>query len=99
MEMLVVNATKTAVEEFKESILWADIVRELENWRLGFQMEMMSIPDRSADENLSTASILMHMGDINGRVKAVDYMLTILDVFTDVLGDKKEEQDEPEEES
>lgn len=97
--MLVVNATKTAVEEFKESILWADIVRELENWRLGFQMEMMSIPDRSADENLSTASILMHMGDINGRVKAVDYMLTILDVFTDVLGDKKEEQDEPEEES
>lgn len=99
MEMLIVNATKTAVEEFKESILWADIVRELENWRLGFQMEMMSIPDRSADENLSTASILMHMGDINGRVKAVDYMLTILDVFTDVLGDKKEEQDEPEEES
>lgn len=97
--MLIVNATKTAVEEFKESILWADIVRELENWRLGFQMEMMSIPDRSADENLSTASILMHMGDINGRVKAVDYMLTILDVFTDVLGDKKEEQDEPEEES
>lgn len=97
--MLIVNATKTAVEEFKESILWADIVRELENWRLGFQMEMMSIPDMSADKDLSTASVLMHMGDINGRVKAVDYMLTILDVFTDVLGDKKEEQDEPEEES
>ena len=90
MEEIVVHATKSQVEEFKESILWADIVRELEAWRHGFDMEMKTIVDDAADSNPSTAAVLMHMGDINGRIKAIDYLLSIPDVFLEM----KEEKDE-----
>jgi len=86
---LVVQATKDQIEEFKESILWSDIVKELENWKEGFNSEMMSIVDESADTNPSTASVLLHLGDLNGRQKAVDYFLGILDMFLSILEDKK----------
>ncbi|MCK4828113.1 hypothetical protein KA005_70945 [bacterium] len=91
-----INATKDQIEEFKDSILWSDMVRELNSWKEGFNGEMMSIVDNSADENPSTASILLHMGDLNGRQKAVDYIISILDVFLSILETKetKEEIDE-----
>jgi len=31
----------------------------------------------------------LHMGDLNGRQKAVDYMLSLLDVFIDILESRK----------
>lgn len=84
-----INATKDQIEEFKESILWSDIVKELECWKEGFSAEMMSIVDDSAESNSSTASVLLHMGDLNGRRKAVDYMISILDVFLSILETKE----------
>ncbi len=86
---LVIQATRDQIEEFKESILWSDIVKELKNWKEGFNSEMMSIVDESADTNPSTASVLLHLGDLNGRQKAVDYFLGILDMFLSILEDKK----------
>ncbi len=94
MEQMKVRATKSQIESLKESILWADIVRELDTWKVGFQMEMGSIVDDAADNNPSTASVLMHMGDLNGRGKAVDYFQSILDVFLETLEMQKEEKDE-----
>ena len=90
---LVVNATCSQVEDFKESILWADIVRELNVWTEGFKRELESIVENSAEGNPSTATVLMHMGDINGRMKAVDYVLSIPDVFIDVINQQKEDKD------
>ena len=92
MKGITVNATRDQLDRFKESILWADIVRELEDWKTGFTLEMQSIVDQSADSNPSTASVLMHLGDINGRIKAVDYMLSIVDIFSDILEAQKEEE-------
>jgi hypothetical protein len=92
-----INATKDQIEEFKSSILWSDIVRELESWKEGFNDEMMSIVDNSVDENPSTATVLLHMGDLNGRQKTVDYMISILDVFLSIL-DTKETKETKEEE-
>lgn len=89
MEEVRIQSTKASIEEFKESILWLDIVKELESWKQGFNDEMMSIVDRSADENPSTASVLMHIGDLNGRQKAVDYMLSLPDLFLSILEAKK----------
>lgn len=89
MESIEVHATKDQIEEFKSSILWSDIVHELESWKHGFNLEMLSITDSAAETNPSTASVLLHMGDLNGRQKAVDYMLSILDVFLSILEDKK----------
>jgi len=93
MERMLVNATKDQIETFKESILWADIVRELKAWGHGFDMEMKTIVDDAASDNPSTASVLLHMGDLNGRVKTIDYLLSILDIFLEIIEEKKEERD------
>lgn len=89
-EGIEVNATRDAIQEFKESILWADIVRELKMWKEGFRMEMENIVTEASSDNPSTASVLLHMGDINGRIKTVDYTMNILDVFTQILEDKED---------
>ena len=88
-----VSATRLQIENFKESALWQDIKRELEMWRKGFEGEMMSIVDDSVASNPTTASVLLHMGDVNGRVKAVDYFLGLPDVFLQILEEKKEKKD------
>ena len=91
-----VNATREAIEDFKESILWNDISREIKAWKKGFNIEMLNIVDDAASENPSTAQVLLHMGDLNGRQKAVDYFLSILDVFLDTIEIQKEDDKETE---
>ena len=86
---ILINATKNQIENFKKSFLWKDIVRELEFWSEGFAREQDAIVDNAESANPSTAAVLLHYGDINGRKKAVAYMLGILDVFLDVLEAKK----------
>ncbi len=80
-----VRATKDQIEEFKSSILWADIVRELEMWKEGFRQELESIVTDAADTNPSTASVLLHMGSVDGRLKAVDYMIGLPDIFLSLI--------------
>ena len=95
MEGMQIRVSKEVIEEFKESILWADIVEELKSWKEGFNQEMLSIVDGAESANPSTASVLLHMGDLNGRQKAVDYFLNLPDVFIDLLRTKKEEKIHP----
>jgi hypothetical protein len=89
MERVAVNATKDQLKDLKASVLWNDIVTELESWKHGFNLEMMAIVDDAASNNPSTASVLLHMGDLNGRQKAVEYFLSLPDVFLQILEDKK----------
>ena len=84
-----VYATRDQIEDFMGSVLWADIIRELETWTTGFEMEQRSIVDDAAKENSSTASVLLHIGDLNGRTKAVDYLLSLPEIFLQILEDKK----------
>jgi hypothetical protein len=79
-----IDATKDQISSFNESLLWADIRRELLLWKKGFENERASIVDNAAENNPSTASVLLHMGDINGRIKAVEYMLSIPEMFLSV---------------
>ena len=92
MEEMKVRVSKDALEEFKSSILWADFVEELKSWREGFNREMQSIVDDAEGNNPSTASVLLHMGDLNGRLKAVDYFLSLPDVFLDLVNTEKEDK-------
>jgi len=92
MEGIKIRTTKGDIEEFKKSILWADIIAELESWKEGFELEMKSIVDDTADNNSSTAAVLLHMGDLNGRAKAVDYMISIPEVFLSILESKMEDK-------
>jgi hypothetical protein len=93
METIQIRTSIEAIEEFKKSILWADMVEELNSWKEGFNREMMSIVDEAEGNNPSTASVLMHMGDLNGRQKAVDYFMSLPDVFLSLLQEKKEDKD------
>ena len=94
MKELKVNATRDQIEEFKESVIWQDIKRELFSWQRGFNKEMMSIVDEAASENPSTASVLLHMGDLNGRQKAVDYLISLPDVFLSLKEEEIREREE-----
>jgi hypothetical protein len=93
MDNISVRATKQQILDFKESILWKDIVEELTMWKKSFNAEMLSIVDEAASDNPSTATVLLHLGDLNGRQKAVDYMLGILDVFLSIIESKEQEND------
>lgn len=92
MKKMQIYATRDQIEDLKNSVLWNDIVSELETWKEGFGLEQDMIVDNAADTNPSTASVLMHLGDLNGRRKAVDYMLSILDVFLDIIEMQEEEK-------
>ena len=93
-----VRVTKGDIEEFANSILWKDIRRELISWKGGFEAERASVVERAATENPSTDALLLHLGDINGRIKAVDYMLGIPEIFIGVLETEKSKSSEPEQE-
>lgn len=86
-----VNSTKLQIEELKSSIIWGDIVRELNIWQETFRIEMSKIVDNAADSNPSTASVLMYLGDINGRIKAVEYIKSLPDTFLEILKIKSED--------
>jgi len=88
---VVVNATKDQIEEFIDSLLWNDMKRELESWKEGFDAEMRSIVGEAEDANPSTASVLLHMGDLSGRSNAVDYLLSIPNVFLQILEEQKDD--------
>ena len=58
-----------------------------------YGQEMLSIVDEAESSNPSTASVLLHMGDLNGRQKAVDYFLSLPDVFLNIIEEMKENKD------
>lgn len=88
----VVNSTKLQIEEFKKSFVWQDIIRELDEWQKGFEIEMFSIVDDAKENNPTTASTLMHMGDINGRVKTVEYVKYLPNMLLDILKQRAEDK-------
>jgi hypothetical protein len=92
MEQIVITSTRTRMEEFKDSTIWLDISNELNSWKKGFEQELKSIVDDAAENNPSTASVLLHLGDLNGRIKAVDYMLSLPTVLLEILKEREEEE-------
>ena len=86
-----VYSTRSQIEDLEASITWADIVRELLSWKEGFEIELKGMVDEIADKNLSTAAVLTHMGSLDGRTKAVDYLLGLPDMFLQILEDTKDD--------
>lgn len=86
-----VNATIAQIEEFKESILWQDICRELDFWAEGLEREKESLTDKIVDNNLSTAAALTLYISIDERKSAVRYFKRIPEVFLQILEEKKDD--------
>ena len=94
LELIEVYSARDDVEEGRSSLFWKDIERELAAWLKGFETEEDNIVDNAAEENPSTASVLLHLGDLNGRKKAIMYMLGLPDMLLQIIDDQKSEDKE-----
>lgn len=86
MKVRVVRSTKAQLKEFSKSFIWADIVDHLKELRRLAQLEYKLVGEpHKNDEGFmiipNTSETLIHLGDIKGRKKAVDYFLSILDII------------------
>jgi len=98
LEEVEIHSTKGQLEDFKESIIWNDLKRELEAWAEGYRRERDAIVDDIANNpTVSTAHVLTHLGDLNGRIKSVVYFLSLPDILLEYLTTMKKTDSKPEE--
>ena len=90
-----VRATRGQIEELKGSILWDDIKNELEQWKSAAQDEYSQVIGNIISGGSDIENSDMHLGSLYGRERTIDYLLSIPDIFLQILEDKK---DEPEHE-
>ncbi len=78
----VVNSTKAALEDFKNSSVWEDMIRELELWQ----------------ENLKGGYDLCEnmeqVARIQGRREAIDYILALPDNLIEFVKEKRQKEKE-----
>lgn len=91
--METLRVTKSQVEDFKESLIWKDIVDELNRLANNAQLEYDIVGEPHVDDQgykivPNSSETLIHLGDIKGRRKAVSYFLNIPDIFLQILEDK-----------
>jgi len=91
-----IRSTKGELEQFKESMIWLDIVDELTQLEANAQREydIVGEPHVNDDDRLvipNSSETLIHLGDIKGRRKAVGYFLNIPDILMQILEVKKDE--------
>jgi hypothetical protein len=91
-ETIQVRCSRVDIDQLLTSTLWKDIVDELEAWKLGFNNELLSLVNDIAKNNPSTASVLTHLGEINGCIKSVDYLLALPEMFKDILEDREKDR-------
>ena len=95
MKSPIVRSTKDQINEFKDSIIWKDIKHELGVWKRLCTQEYGQVVGsnigKSAEQ--SSSNVLLHIGDIHGRESAIDFLLTIPDVFLQILEDKENESE------
>jgi len=93
---VVVNATRNQIEDFVDSLLWKDIKRELKIWQRASVDEYSQVIGNiiSGDSDIENSD--MHLGSLYGREKTIDFLLSIPEMFLQILEDKKleEEQDD-----
>ena len=88
-----IRSSKSEVEEFKDSLVWLDIMDELNDLarRAELEYDLVGEPhvnDKGQIVVPTTSETLIHLGDIKGRRKAVSYFLSIPDILLQILEDK-----------
>ena len=88
---VVINATKDQINILKGSILWADIVAELKRWVEMFKAENSNTVADCIRGEISGATTIARLSDIHGRERTIDYLLSIPDIFLQILEDRDNE--------
>ena len=86
----IVRSTKSQIEEFKESLIWQDIVDQLLKLRelATLEYDLVGEPhinDQGYHVIPNQSETLIHLGDIKGRKKAVEHFLSIPDILLQTL--------------
>lgn len=98
MEEVTVKSTREQLEEIKESMFWLDIQEELSRLKeeLNNEYDFVGEPKIEIDEEgkrtkvyPSTAEALIHLGDIKGRKKSIEYFLMLPEIFLNILEGNK----------
>lgn len=102
MEEVIVRSTRDQLEELKESMFWEDIQAELKRLKeeLNEEYDLVGEPRLERTDGgekvkiyPSTAETLIHLGDIKGRRKAIEYFLNLPEIFLSILEDAKLDKD------
>ena len=91
---VVVNATRHQIEDFKDSLLWKDIKRELKIWKRASIAEYGQVIGNVIAGNSEIENSDMHLGSLYGREKTIDFLISLPDMFLQILEDKLEEEDD-----
>lgn len=98
MEKEIIKSTKSQIEEFKESLIWQDIVSELSKLRELATLEYDIVGEPHVDDAgyktiPNQSETLIHLGDIKGRKKAVEHFLAIPDILLQTLEVNKDDSE------
>ncbi len=86
-----IHATKIQIEDFKDSLLWQDIKRELKVWQTAAGQEYGQVIGNVIAGNSEIENSDMHLGSLYGREKTVEFLLSLPDMFLQILEEKKDE--------
>lgn len=88
-----IRSTKVQLEEFEESLIWKDIVDELNDLLFGLSNEydLVGEPNIETGQYPTTAETMIHLGDIKGRKKAIAYLLSLPNILIGKLEAQQQE--------
>lgn len=91
---IIINSTRSQVEDFKESFIWKDMIGELERLARNAQLEYDIVGESHIDDEgfkivPNSSETLIHLGDIKGRRKAVAYFLNLPNILLQILEDQE----------
>lgn len=88
---VLIRATRGQIEDFKASILWKDIKRELGVWKTGAKNEYSQVVGNVIAGESGLENSDMHLGSLYGREMTIDFLLGLPDMFLEILKEKSNE--------
>jgi hypothetical protein len=87
---VLIRSSRVQLEDFKNSIIWKDMKRELLMWKRAFKKEYKDVVRDCLDGKENPVSAQTHLGELYGRESAIEYILQIPDIFLQILEDNKD---------
>ena len=92
-------STKEQLKEFTNSFIWKDMVNELNKLAELAKLEYDLVGEPHVDDEgykviPNTSETLIHLGEIKGRRKAVNYFLELPNILMNILEDQVEVSNE-----
>ena len=92
-------STKEQLKEFTNSFIWKDMVNELNKLAELAKLEYDIVGEPRVDDEgykviPNTSETLIHLGEIKGRRKAVNYFLELPNILMNILEDQVEVSNE-----